>query len=386
MLATVVASLTTILTFAGLFYSIVALWGARNFMRRRRKPEGFAPPVSILKPVKGFDPGMYEAFASHCRQQYAGEYEILFGAASIDDPAVAAVERLKAEFPERAIRLVLCPEVLGLNGKISNVAQIAAQARYDHLLINDSDIHVSPRYLERIVEGFTHTRKGKTVGMVTAPYRGRSHETFGSKLESLGISTDFFPGVLTALLLDGEIRFGLGSTLAVSRPALDAIGGFAPLADCLADDYELGFRIAQAGYAVELSHEVVETSVPAYHLRGFMDHQLRWARGIRDSRRAGYFGLLFTFVLPWALANVVTQGASLASLALLSLALLVRVTVALTMGVGILGDRQVLRDLWLLPARDLVQVWVWTWSFASDTVTWRGYKFTLRDGKLMKQG
>lgn len=390
MLATVVASLTTILTFAGLFYSMVALWGARSFMRRWRKPEGFAPPVSILKPVKGFDPGMYEAFASHCRQQYAGEYEILFGAASMDDPAVAAVERLKAEFPERAIRLVLCPELLGLNGKISNVAQIAAQARYDHLLVNDSDIHVLPRYLERIMAGFAQAGsrrgKGKAVGMVTAPYRGRSHGTFGSKLEALGISTDFFPGVLTALLLDGEIRFGLGSTLAVTREALDAIGGFAPLVDCLADDYELGLRIAQKGYAVELSHEVVETSVPAYDLRGFMDHQLRWARGIRDSRKAGYIGLLFTFVLPWALANVVAQGGTLASVALLSLALLVRVTAALTIGVGILGDRQVLRDLWLLPVRDLAQVWIWAWSFASNTVVWRGYRFTLRDGKLEKLG
>ncbi|GGH03394.1 bacteriohopanetetrol glucosamine biosynthesis glycosyltransferase HpnI [Silvibacterium dinghuense] len=389
LLAAILASLTTILTFAGLFYSIVALWGARNFMRRWRKPESFAPPVSILKPVKGFDPGMYEAFASHCRQQYAGDYEILFGAASIDDPAVAAIERLKAEFPEREIRLVLCPEVLGLNGKISNVMQIAAQARYDYLLVNDSDIHVSPRYLERIVSGFAHAgtgkNKGKTVGMVTAPYRGRSHGTLGSKLESLGISTDFFPGVLTALLLDGEIRFGLGSTLAVSREALDAMGGFAPLVDCLADDYELGFRIAQAGYVVELSHEVVETSVPAYHLRGFMDHQLRWARGIRDSRKAGYIGLLFTFVLPWALLNVVAQGMSLPSLALLSLSLLVRVTVALAIGVGILGDRQVLRDLWLLPLRDLTALWIWAWSFASNTVTWRGYQFTLRDGKLERQ-
>jgi ceramide glucosyltransferase len=300
----------------------------------------------------------------------------------MDDPAVPAIERLQAEFPERSIRLVLCPEQLGLNGKVSNVAQIAAHARYDYLLVNDSDIRVSPRYLSRIMGDFAAPQRGKVVGMVTAPYRGRAHGTLGSKMEALGISTDFFPGVLMALMLDGEIRFGLGSTLAISREALDAIGGFVPLADALADDYEMGLKVANAGFGVRLSREVVETSVPAYDLRGFFDHQLRWARGIRDSRKLGYVGLLVTYGLPWAIFNVLASGWSLDSLALLSLALLARVTLALTVGVGILGDRQVLRDLWLLPLRDLAALWVWVWSFASDTVTWRGQKFVLRDGRL----
>jgi ceramide glucosyltransferase len=382
MFATIVAAATTILTFLGLFYFIAALWSARAFVRRPRSSGDFAPGVSILKPVKGLDPGMYEAFASHCRQDYAGEYEILFGASSMDDPAAPAIERLQAEFPERNIRLVLCPEQLGPNGKISNVAQIASHARYDHLIVNDSDIRVSPRYLSRIMRDFSRPQKGKAVGMVTAPYRGRAHGTLGSKMEALGIATDFFPGVLMALKLDGEIRFGLGSTLAISREALHAIGGFAPLADALADDYEMGLRVAQAGFAVCLSREVVETSVPAYDLSGFFAHQLRWARGIRDSRKLGYAGLIFTFGLPWAIFNVLASGFRLDSLALLSMALLARVTLALAVGVGILGDRQVLRDLWLLPVRDLAALWVWVWSFASDTVVWRGQRFVLRNGKL----
>jgi ceramide glucosyltransferase len=302
----------------------------------------------------------------------------------MEDPAVPAIERLQAEFPERSIRLVLCLEQLGLNGKISNVTQIAAQARYDFLIVNDSDIRVSPRYLSRIMRDFALPQKGKAVGMVTAPYRGRARGTLGSKMEALGIATDFFPGVLTALQLDGEIRFGLGSTLAISRAALNAIGGFAPLADALADDYEMGLRVATAGFAVHLSSEVVETSVPAYDLHGFFAHQLRWARGIRDSRKAGYVGLIFTFGLPLAIFNVLACGLRLDSIALLSLACLARVTVALGIGVGILGDRQVLRDLWLLPLRDLAALWVWAWSFASDTVTWRGHKFVLKDGKLSK--
>ena len=381
-MATVVTAATTLLTFAGLFYYIAALWCARSFVRGRTPSSTFAPPVSILKPVKGLDPGMYEAFASHCRQDYPPEYEILFGVSSLDDPAVPAIERLQSEFPDRNIRLLQTPEQLGPNGKMGNVVQLAPQARYEYLLVNDSDIHVSPRYLARVMSEFATPQKGKPVGLVTAPYRGLSHGTLGSKLEALGISTDFFPGVLTSLKLDGEIRFGLGSTLAVSRPALDAIGGFAHLVHSLADDYELGHRIAQAGFAVALTREVVDTSVPAYTLAGFFSHQLRWARAIRDSRKLGYLGLIFTFGLPWAIFNVIASGFALESIALLSLTCLARVTVALSVGVGILNDRQVLSDLWLLPLRDLFALWTWIWSFAGNTVTWRGETFTLENGKL----
>ena len=386
MLATVVESVTTIVTFASLFYFMAALWSARSFVRRRAPTTDFAPGVSILKPLKGFDPGMYEAFASHCRQQYAGEYEILFGVSSLDDPAVAAVERLQAEFPERSIRLILCPEKLGLNGKISNVVQMAREARHEYLILNDSDIHVSALYLSRIMRGFGAPERRKAVGMVTAPYRGIAHATLGSKMEALGIATDFFPGVLTALMIDGEIRFGLGSTLAVSREALAAAGGFEALLDSLADDYELGFRIAKAGFAVVLSREVVATSVPPYRLKDFFTHQLRWARTVRDSRKAGYLGLVFTFGLPWAILNLVACGLSLPSLALLSLTAAARITEALAVGVVILNDRQVLRDLWLLPFRDFCALWVWIWSFASNSVSWRGEKFLLENGRLKRAG
>lgn len=384
MFATIVAGLTTILTFAGVFFCIAALWSARSFVRTRSTIDSsFTPPVTILKALKGFDPGMYEAFASHCRQDYAGDYELLFGVSSLDDPAVEAVHRLQAEFPERSIRLIQTPERLGSNGKVSNLAQLAPHAKSDYLIVNDSDILVSPHYLSRIVSGFAAPQRGKQVGMVTAPYRGTTHGTIGSKMEALGISTDFFPGVLTALKMEKEIRFGLGSTLAVSREALASIGGFASLVDTLADDYLLGYRIAEKGYGIVLSKEVVATAVPAYSLAGYFSHQLRWARGIRDSRKGGYIGLLFTFVLPWAILNTIASGFSLESLAVLSFACLARVTTALAIGVGLLGDGQVLRDLWLLPLRDVAALGVWIWSFAGNTVTWRGQVFTLKDGILI---
>lgn len=385
MLAAIVEFITTTITFASLFYFMAALWSGRSFVRHRAPASEFTLGVSILKSLKGFDTGMYEAFASHCRQQYTGPYEILFGVSDLNDPATAAVERLRAEFPDRSIRLIVCPEELGLNGKISNVAQMAVSAKYEYLLVNDADIHVSPRYLSRIISGFGPPERGKAVGMVTAPYRGIAHGTLGSKMEALGIATDFFPGVLTSLMLERGIRFGLGSTLAVSRDALAAAGGFESVVNSLGDDYELGSRIAKAGFTVVLSREVVATLVAPYRLRDFFAHQLRWARTVRDARKAGYLGMIVTFGFPWAILNVIASGFSLSSLALLSLVAAARITVALAIGVGILNDGQVLRDLWLLPLRDICAFGIWIWSFAGNSVTWRGEIYSLKDGQLARR-
>ena len=203
-------------------------------------------------------------------------------------------------------------------------------------------------------------------------------------MEALGISTDFIAGVLTARQIEGGLRFGLGSTLAISREALLAIGGLEPLVDYLADDYELGARVAQKGMEVALSNEVVETFVPAYRFPQFLAHQVRWGRSTRDSRRFGYTGMILTYGLPWAILNLIASGASMSSIALLSLTLLARVTVALAVGMGIVGDVQVIRDLWLLPARDLVGMAIWIWSFAGNTVAWRGQRFALKNGKLTR--
>jgi ceramide glucosyltransferase len=385
--ATTTGIVTTVLVAASMVYCLlvlVAAWSFRLYARGYWRLPEFAPPVSILKPVKGFDPGMYEAFRSHCLQEYAGDYELTFGAGSEDDPAVEAVHRLIAEFPNRQIRLVICPDRLGTNGKVSNLIQMQLEARHEFLLINDSDIRVSPRYLERVMRQFAAPAK-KPVGMVTALYRGRSAAwTLGSVLEALGIATDFQAGVLTARVVEGGIHFGLGSTLAVRREALAAAGGLEALVDQLGDDYEMGARIAAAGYSIRLTTEVVETSVPAYSFTGFLGHQLRWARTVRDSRRWGYVGLLFTYLLPLAVANVVASGASFASIWLLGLAFFLRLGVAMQVGAGVLGDRQVLRDLWLLPLRDAVGFAVWVWSFAGNTIVWRGERFVLKSGRLEK--
>jgi ceramide glucosyltransferase len=374
---------TTVLAVAGMGYFLAALVAARIFLvQRRRKPPAFAPAVTVMKSLKGLDPGMIDAFRSHCTQIYAGEYELLFGVSSIGDPAVQAVRQLQSEFPHIPIRLIECPERLGGNGKVSTLIQLAAHARYDYWLINDSDITVAPWYLERVMACFARDN----IGLVTALYRGRAHGTLPSRLEALGIATDFQAGVLLSKMVEGGLHYGLGSTLAVRREALQKSGGLLALVDHLADDYEMGARIARAGYRIELSATVVETGVPAYTWRGFVDHQLRWMRTVRDARPGGYVGLIFTHGLAWALVNAVASGLSPLSLWLLALSFFLRLALVMTVGVEVLGDRQVLALLWLLPLRDIVGMGLWIAGFAGNTIVWRGERFLLRNGRLIKAG
>jgi ceramide glucosyltransferase len=386
-IAAAIEAITALLAVAGIAYMLLALWGARAYARdvtRSRGAEPFTPGVSLLKPLKGVDPRMYAGLVSHCSQHYDGPFEIVFGVHSMDDPAVADVERLRAEFPGVTVKLVECGQRLGTSGKVSNLVQMLPHAAYEHILINDSDIFVAPGYFTGVMRYFADP----DVGMVTAPYLGRTgaggrEKTLWARLEALGISTDFMPGVLTARRLEGGIRFGLGSTLAMTRTALAKAGGLDSLTEYLADDYELGKRIAAAGFRVELCGEVVETTVPGYGMRGFCDHQMRWARSTRESRRLGYIGLGVTYCVPWALAAVLASGGALWSFSLLTLALLARVTVALAVGVGLLRDDQVLRDILLLPIRDIFGLGFWLWSFAGDTVVWRGETFCLHHGRIV---
>lgn len=369
---------------ASIAYYVLCLWSAAGFLRQHKADEGVhpsqvMPPVSILKPLRGTDPEMYESFRSHCLQDYP-EYEIIFGVSDTNDPAIQLVEQLRAEFPQRAIQLLVCRENLGANTKVSNLAQMAGEARHEYLIVNDSDIRVETDYLRRVLAPLIDSE----VGLVTCLYRGIANSTLGSRLESLGISTDFSAGVLVAQNIENGIRFGLGSTLAFRRRDLQAIGGFEGFADHLADDYQLGRRIASLGLKIRLSDVVVETFLPRYTLAGFANHQLRWARTIRDSRFWGYIGLGLTFGLPWAvLALICARGAGWAW-ALLATAVVMRMTVAVVVGKLVLRDRQVLRLLALIPERDLFAMLVWIVSFAGHQIVWRGDRFRLDKGKLAR--
>jgi len=372
-------------TGAGVLYYLLSLWSAAAYLRYRRRvlrsnaAPTKAPPVSILKPLKGVDPEIYECFRSHCLQDYP-EYEIVFGVSDADDPAVQTVQRLQREFPQCSIQLVVCSERLGANIKVSNLVQMLRAARYDHLIVNDSDIRVGSDYLRRVMAPLSDDR----VGMVTCLYRGIASGTLGSRLEAIGISTDFSAGVLVARCIEGGVRFGLGSTLALRRRELEATGGFEALVDYLADDYELGRSIAALGLEVRLSEVVVETVLPAYDLKGFLEHQLRWARSVRDSRPWGYAGLLFTFGVPWALLVVIVSRGAIWAWGLAAGVVLLRIAMAWIVGRGVLRDRQLPSFFPLLPLRDLAAVLVWLGSFAGNRIAWRGDYFHLKDGKLAR--
>jgi ceramide glucosyltransferase len=362
-------------------YYLLCHWSVLRFMGEHRADEGVCDPapVSVLKPLKGADREMYASLRSHCLQDYP-EYEIIFGVSDPDDPAIDVVKQLQREFPGRAISLVVCPKKLGANVKVSNLEQMLAMARYEYLLVNDSDIRVQSDYLRRIIAPLNEKQE---VGMVTCLYRGAAASSLGSRLESLGISTDFIPGVLVARQLEGGLHFALGSTMAFRRADLARIGGFQSIVDFLADDYELGRRIADLGLRVQLSDLVVETYLPAYDLRGFLAHQLRWARGVRDARTAGYVGLVATFGLMWGVLAVAFARGAPWSWTVLGITVLLRVAVAITVGGGVLRDRALPRSLWLLPLRDLIAAGVWVASFFGHTVNWRGDHFELKNGRLV---
>jgi ceramide glucosyltransferase len=375
-------------TFAAIGYYLLCLWSAWDYLRYRKsaartvvRPEQQSePPVSILKPLKGADPEIYETLRSHCLLDDR-QYQIVFGVSDADDPAIPLVQLLQQEFPGIPIDLVVCSESLGTNTKVSNLVQMLRVVRHDLVVVSDSDIRVAPDYLRRVVAPLADPK----VGLVTCLYRGVANASLGSKLESVGISTDFVAGVLVARMIEG-VKFGLGSTLAFRKRELEAIGGFEALVDYLADDYQFGKRIADRGFEVRLSDVVVETYLPAYTLREFFEHQLRWARTVRDSRRGGYLGLPLTFGLLWAvLAVSFSKGAPWAWV-LLGVTASLRLWTGLVVGRTVLEDSQVKQLLPLIPLRDLVAVFVWVGSLLGNRISWRGDSFLVKDGRLVRVG
>ena len=376
---TVLATLCIVGTVCSLGYCVFCVWCAVSFRRPGLEmgTTEFTPAVSILKPLCGVDPHAYTNLRSHCTQDYP-VFEIIFGVADPADAIIPIVEKMMAEFPAVPMKLVHCPEKLGSNLKISNLVQMLPHARHEFILINDSDIRVADDYLRRVVAPL----ESRSVGMVTCLYRGIAAASLGSKLESLGISSDFVAGVLCAKRLEGELRFGLGSTLAFSRAALDAAGGLTPLADYLADDYQLGYRISQTGLSVQLADCIVDHYLPAYSFQEFVQHQLRWARAIRTSRPGGYLGLIFTFAIPWGLLTLALQPAATWVWFLFASTLILRYAVLLAINIRVLRDSRPFLYLWLLPFRDIAALAVWISCYAGRQVVWRGKRFELVNGKL----
>lgn len=363
------------------YYAASSVMALRFFRRERaRKLPEYTPGVSVLKPVRGTDFGSYENFASFCRQEYP-EYEILFAVNDNADPAIPVIQRLIADFPERRIRLFVGAEHLGANRKVNNLARLAQEAQHEILALSDGDVRVAPNYLREVVAPFAD----EGTGAVTCFYRAIAEKNLGAELEAVGAASDFFAGVLMANGMEG-MSFALGASIATSKRWLGKIGGFAAFADMLADDYELGHRIAKADGRVVLSREVVWTMYPAQTARGFWDHQLRWARTVRLCRPFSYFGLLLTHGLPWALLAAVVAPAKWIAASYLLAYLVLRLVMAWTVGVWGVEDDVLRRRLWLVPFRDLLNFGVWLASFVSNRITWDGDEYTLRKGRMIPIG
>jgi ceramide glucosyltransferase len=347
-------------------YQIAAIFACLSQLFRREQFRPEVPPVSILKPVYCADDAFYRAIRSHAVLD-APKYEILFGVRSLEDSAVPDIRRLQQEFPDVAIRLIRC-ETETPNGKVGTLVDLAREARYPVLVINDSDIAVTPEYLRRVAPGAAESR----IGLVTCLYRATA-ESWPSRLEALGIATDFVPGVLVA-----KKEFGLGSTLCLRADALKRIGGFESIASYIADDYQLGNRISREGLAVYLSKYVVETHLGAGSWRDVWHHQLRWARTIRVSRPFGYLGLPITNGTLWA-GVAALVGWYWTAVGLLSL----RLVCGLLSGCGVLRDALTARLWWLMPIRDLFGAAVWVAGAFGSEVIWRGKRMRLKaDGTV----
>jgi ceramide glucosyltransferase len=367
------------LTAFGIAYSLLSFWALLKFQRQKHRAMNgkFTPPVSILKPLCGLDPHGYESLRSHCLQDYP-HYEIIFGVSNSGDPAVGAVEELIREFPKVPIRLVICSSVLGMNFKVNNLVQMLPAANYPYLVINDSDINVPPGYLRQVVGAL----EDRAVGVATCLFRGVAARNMGSILESMAIAGDFVPGVLCAKELEEGIHFAMGSTMALHRDVLDRIGGFQGVADYLADDYEIGYRVSNAGLRVAIADCIVEHYIPRYSWAGFFQHQVRWARTIRSCRPEGYAGMIFTFALPWSVVALAIAPSLHLSWTLVLLSLILRLIITASSGFFVLGDRQVFRSLWLIPIRDFITLVVWILAYTGSSIIWRGNKFELSNGKL----
>ena len=362
------------------YYALAAYCGWEYFRKLRRLPpldRSFTPPASILKPVRGLDREGYENFASFCRLDYP-EYEVVFAVVEPDDPVIPIIQKLQREFPKCAIRLVAGIERAGTSPKMSNLCRLVKEAKYDLLVISDSDVRVEPDYLLDVAAPFADLK----VGVVTAFFRGLTEGGFAADVDAVGVPTDASASTLVARKLGG-IDFALGWTMATTKARLAEIGGFESMVDHHSDDFVLGNEIAKRGYGVELTRKPVWMVFPNEKLSHVFKHELRWSIMLRGIRPAGYLGMAMTFGLPWSLlAAAVAPSTTIAAVYLLAY-LVLRLTVAWVIGAWGLGDPVVRKRIWLVPVRDALNFAVYVASYFSDTVRWRGLAYRVRGGSLV---
>ncbi|HWZ45058.1 MAG TPA: bacteriohopanetetrol glucosamine biosynthesis glycosyltransferase HpnI [Candidatus Saccharimonadales bacterium] len=372
----IIATVFAVLLAGSLVYCaliMVASW--RYLSVKLPSASGLTPPISVLKPLCGYDEGLEENLRSFLDQDYPA-FEVLFAVHRQDDPAVAVVEKIKAEYSGQAeLRLIVTGESPVPNAKAFSLKHLVPAARHPLLVMSDSDVRVTPSFLAQLAREF----HDPSIGLITCPYRAVGGSSVWSQLEALGMNTEFLGGVLVARMMEG-MNFALGCTVAIRSNVLDLIGGFDYLQDYLAEDFVMGQRVTQLGQTVLFSSYVIEHRIGSQKMAQNLDHRLRWARSTRRSRPAGYWGQIFTYPLAWALLLWAAYGGAWP---LVLLTLIVRAATAWATAGRILRDPVTPKQWLLLPLQDLLGFMVWIGGFLGSTIVWRERRcIILSDGRL----
>ncbi len=366
----------------------IFLWqflSARKFPLHRRIAEtGFAPAVSILKPLKGCDATTGDSLASWFHQKYDGKTEIIFGVADSNDPVCPVVRELIQKYPGANAQLVFCDVNGSANAKVAKLGQLEKLAQYDLILISDADVRVPPDFLANFVAPLQDPK----VGLVNCFYRLANPVNTAMRWEAVAINADFWSQVLQSQTMM-PIDFALGAAIIMCRKRLEEIGGFDSLANCLADDYQLGNRIFKNGHRIALCPVVIECWDAPMSWTQVWKHQIRWARTIRVCQPMPYFFSIVSNATLWPLLWFLVSLATTQSLCwpLTALAfLLVRIVLAQKLQHYFTPGRTLISDAWLVPVKDLLQTAIWVSAFSGNTVEWRGRKMKLlRDGTLIEK-
>jgi ceramide glucosyltransferase len=352
-------------------FSILSIIAALQYLRVRPGAVKDPPPISILKPLSGLDRGLESNLRTFFEQDYPA-FEILFAVRDASDPAVGVIEKLRAEYPNVASRLLIAGEPPYTNAKVHSLDRMLSAAANDLVVMSDSDTRVTPGMLRTAAAEF----RDKRAGVATCPYRAIGGPSFWSRLEAIGMNTDFMAGILVARMIEG-MQFAVGPTIVARKQVLESIGGFSRLKDYLAEDFVMGKFAAEAGHGVTLSSYVIEHHIGSADLRHTASHRLRWVRSTRRSRPAGYVGQLFTMPLPIALLTLAIAPRMWMAAAIV---VFIRAIAAYVVSARVLHARI---NWALLPIEDVLGFCFWIAGFFGNTVMWRGRKYRVfADGKF----
>lgn len=367
----VLVAIAAALLAGSIVYSMLVVAAARRYLRQPIPPGATLPPISVLKPLSGAEEELENNLRSFFTQDHP-VFELLFAVRSANDPAAGIMRALQAQFPARSSRLIITGEPPYPNAKVFSLDCMVAEARYDLLVMSDSDIRVEQGFLRSIAAEFSDPQ----VALATCPYRAVAGSSWWSRLEAEGMNTEFLAGLLAARMIEG-VKFAVGPTVAARKTALQAIGGFSVLKDYLAEDFVMGKFTAEAGLGVILSRNVVEHHIGSQGLRANAAHRLRWVRSTRRSRPAGYLGQLFTYPLPLGLLVWALDPAWWPALIL---ACAFRALAAWATCAWVLETTP---DWLLLPLQDILSFLFYLAGFFGNTIVWRGRRYYLYpDGRF----